>query len=45
MVPLLDPDLARFPRFAEAMRNAQSAELEPGDASTFRMAGGITSNR
>jgi hypothetical protein len=26
------PDHARFPRFAEALRHAQVAELEPGDA-------------
>lgn len=26
------PDLTRYPRFAEAMRHAQVAELEPGDA-------------
>jgi len=26
------PDHARFPRFAEALRHAQAAELEPGDA-------------
>ncbi|WP_315760768.1 cupin-like domain-containing protein [Sphingomonas sp. Y38-1Y] len=26
------PDLARFPRFAEAARHAQIADLEPGDA-------------
>jgi hypothetical protein len=32
MVPLTAPDLQRFPRFAEAMRHAMSAELEPGDA-------------
>src|SRR5688572_29442483 len=32
MVPPHDPDLARFPRFAEAQRHAQTAELEPGDA-------------
>jgi hypothetical protein len=32
MVPLHDPDLARFPRFAEALRHAQRAELTPGDA-------------
>lgn len=32
MVPLKAPDLKRFPRFAEALRHAQSAELEPGDA-------------
>jgi hypothetical protein len=32
MVPLHAPDLARFPRFAEAMRHAVSAELAAGDA-------------
>ena len=32
MVPPHEPDLARFPRFAEAQRHAQTAELEPGDA-------------
>ena len=32
MVHATDPDLAAFPRFAEAMAAAQSAELEPGDA-------------
>ncbi|AQR61116.1 hypothetical protein BZG35_05175 [Brevundimonas sp. LM2] len=32
MVSLHDPDLERFPRFAEAMAHALSAELEPGDA-------------
>lgn len=32
MVDVRAPDLARFPRFAEAMRHAQVAELEPGDA-------------
>jgi hypothetical protein len=26
------PDLARFPKFAEALQHAQVAELEPGDA-------------
>jgi hypothetical protein len=26
------PDLGRYPRFAEALRHAQVAELEPGDA-------------
>jgi len=34
-VSLVDPrkpDLARFPRFAEAVETAQAAELEPGDA-------------
>jgi len=32
MVPLHEPDLARFPRFATALEHAQSAELTPGDA-------------
>ena len=32
MVDLADPDLDRFPRFADAWANAQVAELEPGDA-------------
>jgi len=32
MVDPKQPDLDRFPRFAEAMEAAQSAELEPGDA-------------
>jgi hypothetical protein len=32
LVQFTNPDLARFPRFAEAMRHAQQAELEPGDA-------------
>jgi hypothetical protein len=32
MVSLHDPDLARFPRFADAMAAAFTAELEPGDA-------------
>jgi len=32
MVPLRDPDLSRYPRFAEALRHSQQAELEPGDA-------------
>jgi hypothetical protein len=32
MVDLNDPDLERYPRFAEALETAQSAELEPGDA-------------
>jgi len=32
LVELTDPDLDRFPRFAEAMGHAQSAVLEPGDA-------------
>jgi len=32
LVPLRDPDLTRFPRFAEALRHAVQAELEPGDA-------------
>ena len=32
LVDLHQPDLERFPRFGEAMRHAQAAELEPGDA-------------
>lgn len=32
LVDFAAPDLARFPRFAEAMRHAMRAELEPGDA-------------
>lgn len=32
MVSLDQPDLQRFPRFAQALAAAQSAELEPGDA-------------
>jgi hypothetical protein len=32
MVQFTNPDLARFPRFAEAMRNACQAELGPGDS-------------
>jgi len=32
LVDLADPDLDRFPRFAEAMAHAQTALLEPGDA-------------
>lgn len=32
MVDPLAPDLARYPRFAEAWEHAQTAELEPGDA-------------
>lgn len=32
MVSLRNPDLARFPRFANALAAAQSAELGPGDA-------------
>jgi hypothetical protein len=32
MVDVREPDLARFPRFAEALGAAQVAELEPGDA-------------
>jgi hypothetical protein len=31
MVPLKDPDLVRYPKFAEALRHAASVELEPGD--------------
>jgi Cupin-like domain len=32
MVDPHNPDLERFPRYAEAMKVAQSAELQPGDA-------------
>jgi hypothetical protein len=32
MVDVRNPDLARFPRFAEALAHAEVAELEPGDA-------------
>jgi hypothetical protein len=32
LVDFARPDFARFPLFAEALRHAQSAELEPGDA-------------
>ena len=32
MVIVDDPDLVRYPRFADAMRAAQVATLEPGDA-------------
>ena len=32
MVDPLDPDLARYPRFENALAHAQFAELEPGDA-------------
>ena len=32
MVDPLDPDLERYPRFATALKHAQFAELEPGDA-------------
>jgi len=32
LVDFAAPDLERFPRFAEAMRHALTAELEPGDA-------------
>jgi hypothetical protein len=32
MVPLDNPDLERFPRFKQALKAAQTTELEPGDA-------------
>ncbi|MBD0426488.1 cupin-like domain-containing protein [Aquisalinus flavus] len=32
LVDFADPDLDRFPRFAEAMQHAQVAEMEAGDA-------------
>ena len=31
MVSLSDPDLQRYPKFGEALRSAQTAELQPGD--------------
>jgi Cupin-like domain len=35
MVNLADPDLARFPRFANAMEQAQVADMEPGDVLVY----------
>lgn len=32
LVDPLNPDFERYPRFAEALKRAQTAELEPGDA-------------
>ena len=32
LVDLNNPDLEKYPRFAEALEHAQAAELEPGDA-------------
>jgi len=32
LVDFAQPDFGRFPKFADAVRNAQVAELEPGDA-------------
>ena len=32
LVDVTAPDLARFPRYGEALAHAQAAELEPGDA-------------
>lgn len=32
LVDPVNPDLERFPRFAEALKHAQLAELDPGDA-------------
>ncbi len=32
MAHVTDPDLERFPRFADALADARTAELEPGDA-------------
>jgi len=32
MVPIANPDPVKYPRFAEALAHAQTAELEPGDA-------------
>ena len=35
MVDLSRPDFERYPRFADALANAQVAELEPGDAVVY----------
>lgn len=35
MVDLAAPDLDRYPRFAEALRTAEVAELEPGDVLVY----------
>jgi hypothetical protein len=35
MVDMAAPDLARYPRFAEALDSAQVAELEPGDVLAY----------
>lgn len=32
LVDFANPDFVRFPRFAQALKNAQVAELDPGDA-------------
>jgi len=32
LVDFAQPDFAKFPKFADALRNAQFAELDPGDA-------------
>lgn len=32
LVDIKNPDLARYPRFVQALKNAQTVELEPGDA-------------
>ncbi len=32
LVDFANPDLGKFPKFADALKNAQLAELEPGDA-------------
>ena len=32
MVDISDPDLDRFPRYAQAIEHAQVAQLQPGDA-------------
>ena len=35
MVDIADPDFERFPRFAQALDNAQVAEMEPGDVLVY----------
>ena len=45
MVPLTNPDFARYPRFAEACATRSRPSSNREMPSTFRMAGGITSSR
>ena len=45
MVPLHEPDLARFPRFATALAMRRARSSSPEMRSTFPTAGGITSSR
>ncbi len=45
MVELAAPDLERYPRFAQALAAAQTAELGPGDAVFIPNLCGIMSRR